>query len=117
MGTIDIVELIDVRKGRFGFASANFYASFLAALDVERNADQHFGILEVLPEVRGAEIQILKSQNSKDLLKWFDNDLGLAQLLNPHVLESVWRGHTPLARKHILRVPLLQEKQARGALE
>lgn len=117
MGTTDIVELIDVRKGRFGFASANFYASFLAALDVERNADKHFGLLEVLPEVRGAEVQLTKSQNAKDLMKWFGNDVDLAKLLNPHVTESVWLGKTPLTRKHILRVPLLQESQAKNALE
>ena len=117
MGTTDIVELIDVRNGRFGFASANFYASFLAALDVERNADQYFGAVEILPELRGAEIQMQKSQTSKDLLKWFGNDMDLAQLLNPHVSESVWKGKTPLNRKQFLRVPLLQETQARGELE
>jgi membrane-bound lytic murein transglycosylase D len=117
MGTTDIVELIDVRKGRFGFASANFYASFLAALDVERNADKHFGVLEVLPELRGAEVQLFKNQNGKDILKWFNNDLDLARLLNPHVSEAVWQGRLPLSRKHILRVPLLQEAQAKNALE
>ncbi len=113
-GTTDIVELIDVRKGRFGFASANFYASFLAALDVERNADKHFGVIETLPELRGAEVQILKSQYARDFMKWFNGDLKLAQRLNPHVCENVWKGKAPLAGKHILRVPLIQEQQAKS---
>lgn len=117
MGTTDIVELIDTRHGRFGFASANFYASFLAAVNVERNADRHFGIVEILPELRGAEIQIFKNQFSKDFLKWFNNDISLAQLLNPHVSDAVWKGKAPLTRKQFLRVPLLQESQARGELE
>ena len=115
-GTTDIVQLTEVRRGRFGFASANFYASFLAALDVERNADKHFGILEVMPELRGAEIKIVKSQFAKDFLKWFNNDVDLAQLLNPHVSPAVWSGKAPLSRRHILRVPLLQESAARGHL-
>jgi membrane-bound lytic murein transglycosylase D len=115
-GTRDIAELTDVRKGRFGFASASFYASFLAALDVEKNADKYFGILEIMPELRGAEIKIVKSQFAKDFLKWFNNDLELAQMLNPHVAPSVWKGKTPLPHKHILRVPLLQESAARGHL-
>src|SRR5690606_33234587 len=41
--TDDIVELADERHGRFKFASANFYATFLAALEVEKNADRYFG--------------------------------------------------------------------------
>jgi membrane-bound lytic murein transglycosylase D len=117
LGTEDITEIIDVRKGHFGFAGANFYANFLAALEVEHNADKYFGVLEVLPELRGAEIQMSKSQSAKEFLKWFNNDMGMAQMLNPHISEHVWRGVTPLQRKQILRVPLLQENQARGALE
>jgi membrane-bound lytic murein transglycosylase D len=117
MGTTEIAELTDVRKGRFGFASASFYASFLAALDVEANAEKHFGTLEVLPELRGAEIKIIKSQSKKDFMKWFTGDLDLAKRLNPHIVERVWDGKMPLSPKHILRVPLLQESQARGELE
>lgn len=116
-GTTDIVELTDVRKGRFGFASASFYASFLAALDVERHADQHFGVLDIMPELRGAEIKLVRSQAWKDFSKWFGGDLDLARVLNPHVSESVWKGKLPLTRRHILRVPIPQEQQARAALE
>lgn len=117
MGTTDLAELTDVRRGRFGFASASFYASFLAALDVERNAEKYFGPLEVLPELRGAEIKLVKSLNGKDLLKWFMNDLDLAKLLNPHVVERVWDGKMPLSTKHHLRVPLTVESAARSELE
>lgn len=117
MGTSDIVELIDVRKGRFKFASASFYASFLAALDVERNADKNFGLLEVMPELRGADIRLVKSLSSKDLLKWFGGDLRLARELNPHVSEKVWKGKTSLSRKHYLRVPTVEETQARAELQ
>src|SRR5690606_13621005 len=41
--TNNLVELLDVRRGRFGFASASFYASFLAALEAEKRADHFFG--------------------------------------------------------------------------
>ncbi len=116
VGTTDIVELLDVRRGRFGFASANFYASFLAALEVEREADKYFGLIEVLPELRGAEIQLLKSQNAKVLLKYFDGDLTMAKQFNPHITAAVWSGRIPLSPKHILRVPFVIEAQARNDL-
>ncbi|NJL24198.1 MAG: lytic transglycosylase domain-containing protein [Calothrix sp. SM1_5_4] len=116
VGTTDIVELIDVRKGRFGFASASFFASFLAALDVERNADKYFGVLEVMPELRGAEIQLTKVQSAKEFLRWFNNDLELARVLNPHITEPVWKGRSPLSKRHMIRVPLTTEAQARSEL-
>ena len=44
--TKDIAELTDVRRGRFKFSSASFFMSFLAALEVERNAAaQHSGVI------------------------------------------------------------------------
>src|SRR5690606_14103601 len=44
MGTTDIVRLVrDYRGPAFGFASRNFYVSFLAALEVDRNAEKYFG--------------------------------------------------------------------------
>lgn len=117
MGTTDIAELIDVRKGRFGFASASFYASFLAAVDVEKNADKFFGVLEVMPELRGAEIKLGKSQYARDFMKWFSNDMELAKSLNPHIVDRVWENKTPLSGKHYLRVPVTIEAQARTELQ
>jgi membrane-bound lytic murein transglycosylase D len=116
-GTNDIAELVDMRKGRFGFASASFYASFLAALDVESHADRHFGVLEVMPEIRGAEIKLTKNLGHKELLKWFDGNEDMARTLNPHIHDAVWKGRQALTSRHYLRVPLMQEAQARGELE
>jgi membrane-bound lytic murein transglycosylase D len=43
LGTTDIVQIIKNYKGRvFGFASKNFYAEFLAAVDVARNASRYY---------------------------------------------------------------------------
>ncbi len=50
-------------------------------------------------------------------LREFNGDPEMARLLNPHINECVWKGKSPLGRKHILRVPLLQETEAKSALE
>ena len=43
-GTTDIVRIIHYYDGpSFGFASRNFYAEFLAALDIEKNPEAYFG--------------------------------------------------------------------------
>lgn len=50
VGTTDIVEIIRRYNGRtFGFASRNFYAEFLAALEAEREAVRYFGALQPQP--------------------------------------------------------------------
>lgn len=48
--TTDIEKIVANYKGRaFGFASRNFYAQFLAVLEVEKNAEQHFGTVRFNP--------------------------------------------------------------------
>jgi LysM repeat protein len=46
VGTSDITTIIkDYRGSLFGYASMNFYAEFLAAVEVYNNYEQHFGQL------------------------------------------------------------------------
>jgi len=50
VGTNDIGRLIREYDGPyFGFASKNFYAEFLAAVEVARDAETHFGPLQLDP--------------------------------------------------------------------
>src|SRR5215470_4537886 len=44
LGKNDIVKIVRKYNGRtFGFASRNFYVSFLAALEIDRNPEKYFG--------------------------------------------------------------------------
>lgn len=101
----DIAELTDVRGHRFGFASANFFASFLAALEVERNAGKYFGILPTLAEIRGTDIRLEKDLPVSQLLKWFNDDIDVAKLYNPHLRSHVWTKQARLHRRDFVRVP------------
>ena len=50
LGTQDIETIVRKYKSRtFGFASRNFYVAFLAAVDVEKNAQKYFGDISKLP--------------------------------------------------------------------
>jgi membrane-bound lytic murein transglycosylase D len=114
--TKDIAELTDVRRGRFRFASANFFASFLAALEVEKNAVKHFGMLPVLPEVKGEEIKLVKELTIAQLLKWFKGEESLARLYNPHIKSNVWTHAGRLRAKDFVRVPIELASQANADL-
>ena len=51
LGTSDIAVIVKRYQGAtFGFASRNFYVSFLAALEVDRNAEKYFGPITRLPD-------------------------------------------------------------------
>ena len=101
----DIAELTDMRGHRFGFASANFFASFLAALEVEKNAGKYFGILPTLSEVKGTDIKLEKELPVSQLLKWFNDDIEVAKLYNPHLRSTAWTKQTRLRRRSYVRVP------------
>lgn len=103
--TRNLVELLDVRKGRFGFASASFYASFLAALEVEREALVHFGLVYRMPELKGHEIVLKSSTPVSLLVETFNGNIDLMRDLNPHLLERVWKGRFAVPAKTFIRVP------------
>ncbi|MEX0964146.1 MAG: LysM peptidoglycan-binding domain-containing protein [Pseudohongiellaceae bacterium] len=57
-GTTDIEKIIANYRGRaFGFASRNFYAQFLAVIQVENNASQYFGEVRFSPAPRFREVE------------------------------------------------------------
>ncbi|MBX7232346.1 MAG: lytic transglycosylase domain-containing protein [Bdellovibrionales bacterium] len=101
--TTQLAELTDIRKNRFGFASANFYASFLAAIAVEREAEKYFGPLPRMLELRGVEVRLDKNLKVDQLIKWFDGDQEKARLYNPHLRLSVWP-HGVILVKNFIRI-------------
>lgn len=108
--TNSIAELTDVRRGRFGFASANFYASFLAALQVEQRAEQHFGPQKWMAELRGFEQRLQKPLNITSLLEIFDGNITQAQTYNPHIRATSWKRGS-VGPRTFVRVPL-EKKEA-----
>jgi len=56
MGTDDIERIVrNYKSPSFGFASRNFYVSFLAALEIDHNPEKYFKDIEPLPEVKFAK--------------------------------------------------------------
>lgn len=84
--TKDLARLIKNVKSspNFGFASRNFYASFLAALEVEKEAPDYF---DTLVWSKPLDQKILNHEKPIDIeriLTWFDGDSKRMQIFNPH---------------------------------
>lgn len=105
--TRDIAELIQNVKSRrsFGFASRNFYACFLAALEVEKNALKYFSRVSWSEPLAADEIKLPIAVKYKDLLTWFDGNDEKTQVFNPHINRSRRKGGTVIPAKTVIAIP------------
>jgi membrane-bound lytic murein transglycosylase D len=106
LGTRDMATIIERYEGRaFGFASKNFYASFLAALEVEENAERYFGRLaRDAPE--SPEIIALDGYyRPATLASAFGVSLEELRAANLALLDGVWKGQRLIPKGYPLRVP------------
>ena len=111
LGTDDIVKIVRNYKGRtFGFASRNFYVSFLAALEVDRNPEKYFGPLERFSEARFQEVTVPAFVNIGPLARALKIDTQKLRALNPALLRSVWDGQRHVPKSYRLRLPIDAEK-------
>jgi len=70
VGSRDLMELIRKYESRtWGFASKNFYAEFLAAVEVAKNVERYFPGLEVHSPFPLQEIELKKATTISALLK------------------------------------------------
>src|SRR5256886_2125143 len=93
LGTDDIARIVRSYSSRtFGFASRNFYVSFLAALDIDRNPEKYFGALQKQSEARFQEVQMPAYVPMATLERALKIDADKLRALNPALLRSVWAG-------------------------
>ncbi len=106
LGTKDIVEIVNkYSSARFGFASENFYACLLAAIEVEKNADKYFANPRWSVPLQSEEVKVTKPIAYSALLALFRGDEDLVELFNPHFLPSVRRGRQSIPTKTSIYVP------------
>jgi len=109
LGTKDMATIARRYKSRtFGFASRNFYASFLAALDVSRNAEDLFGTLVHDDPVDYTLISMPHFYRASTLSKALAIDMATLKRHNGALRPAVWEGSKYIPRDYTLRVPRSQ---------
>lgn len=86
--SVTIEEIVATKQvtRSWGFASKNFYACFLAVLEVERNAPELFG--EDLIKARSLsfkEYRLPRKKKKSDVIKWYDGSVTRFKQMNPHL--------------------------------
>src|SRR6267154_71973 len=111
LGTEDIVKIVRQYHGKtFGFASRNFYVSFLAALEIDRNPEKYFGGGERASEARFQEVIVPGFVQMSSLQRALKIDQQRLRELNPALLRSVWDGQRHVPKAYYLRLPIDGEK-------
>ena len=105
-GTDDIETIVRNYKGRsFGFASRNFYVAFLAAQDVVRNSQGHFGsIVRDRPDDT-VTVTLPDYMSATSLGDAFEVSRQTLQKNNPALLDSVWTDLKYVPKGFELRLP------------
>lgn len=106
LGTTDIATIVRNYQSRtFGFASRNFYVSFLAALKIERDPEKYFGTIVPMKEASFREVRMPAYVDVRSLERVLDLDSETLRELNPALRPAVWRGRLAVPRGYELRLP------------
>ena len=110
LGTSNIEVIVKRYQGAtFGFASRNFYVAFLAALEVDRNAENFFGPLTHPPETQSVVVTMPDYVPIDALAKAFKADLGALRVLNPALRPPIWNRTRFVPRGYAFRIPGSQQ--------
>jgi membrane-bound lytic murein transglycosylase D len=106
LGTDDIVRIVrEYHSPSFGFASRNFYVSFLAALAVAQDPARYFGGLARNTEPGFRELKLPSTANVSVLLRVTGIDRDTLRNLNPALRPAVWNGQRGVPAGYVLRLP------------
>ena len=105
-GSTDIGVIVQNYTGpRFGFASRNYYAAFLAAADVTRDPDRLFGPLERQQPDNYWVVKLPSYIPVGDLIQQLKLDMDAVKALNPALQHAVWSGKKRVPKGYPLRLP------------
>jgi peptidoglycan lytic transglycosylase D len=112
VGSSDIVTIIKRYQGKaFGFASRNFYAEFVAALEVERDYKTHFGEVTFEPRLQYQEITTRDYLRFSTIAKLAGCSVDELESLNPRFTNEVVDGKLYVPKGYTIRVPAGRAKE------
>ena len=106
VGSSDLVTVINQYKSStFGFASKNFYASFLAALQVEIDYEKYFGALEPEAAMEYDAVSLKNYVGIKTLMNYTKLSLQELKRYNPALTSTTFSGRKLLPKNYIFKMP------------
>ena len=105
VGTTDIVTILRKYKSRsFGFASRNFYPSFLAAVEVSNQPDKYFRNIKLAAPVNYEFIPLTDFISAGTIIDVLNIDRVDLMAANPALRPAVWNGNKYIPKTYKLRI-------------
>ena len=103
----DLANIIkNYRSRTFGFASRNFYAEFLAALHVSRNAKKYFPNVSLAKPLNQISIRFDKYIHISTVMKHFGMNRNEISKFNPALRSPVISGQKRIPRGFVFKTPV-----------
>ena len=106
LGTTDIGEIVRRYRSRsFGFASRNFYASFLAASRIDHDPTRYFGAVPSAAPTDYEDFELPWFTPGDELARSLGVSLDALREHNPALRPAVWNGSKFVPKSYTLRLP------------
>ena len=106
VGSTSLAEIIEkYESSSFGYASENYYASFLAALHVAANSAAYLGEVPRAKKLEFDEFVVPHYVEMKTLISFLKLDEAEVRELNPGLTKKVYEGKKLIPVGYTLRVP------------
>jgi membrane-bound lytic murein transglycosylase D len=106
VGSSSLEDVVaNYRSRSFGFASSNFFTSLLAAIEVERNAEKYFGMVQRAEPFDFIEMKLPDSVKLPILTRFLKLDSSRLRDLNPGLAPEVFKGYRRIPAGYSLRLP------------
>ncbi|HXK61612.1 MAG TPA: transglycosylase SLT domain-containing protein [Acidobacteriota bacterium] len=102
----DIKEIIEKYQSKiFGYAGQNFYAEFLAAVDIAKNHEKYFPGLVIDEPLRFESIKVAQSTSVSTLGKKYNVSKATLKTYNPHLTPRFWARSGVVPPGTVLHLP------------
>lgn len=113
VGSKKISEIIDKYDGRrFGFASKNFYATFIATVEISEDPLKYFPSFKKPKDFEYSFIKLPKALTVKQIASSLNIDQKTIKLYNPSIRTTAYRSPLFLPKNFSLQLPKISKETA-----
>ncbi len=118
VGSDDIIDLINKYEGNaFGFASKNFYASYLGVLATLKEADRLFPEIAKVQPLAFSNLKLAKPMSIGEIKKKYNISSADIAEFNPDISRPVIRSNGTLPKGYVLKLPAKPENSTETVSE
>ncbi|MBD64637.1 MAG: hypothetical protein CME62_05495 [Halobacteriovoraceae bacterium] len=117
VGSGEIADIIEKYDGRrFGFASKNFYATFIATVEISQDPSRYFPEFKKPEPFTYSSIPLPKSLTVKQILKATRLNPNDLKLYNPAIRSIAYRTSLQIPKGYDLQLPSIGEEEKKNLL-